>query len=65
MKDEIFCFVHLRWCHNGWASDILIGECHRSSALKIVYVVEILKLLNQVFLNSLNTASLSLLCFDL
>ena len=24
IKDEIFCFVHLRWCHNGWASNILI-----------------------------------------
>ena len=19
-----FCFAHLRWCHNGWASNILI-----------------------------------------
>ena len=24
IKDEIFCFAHLRWCHNGWASNILI-----------------------------------------
>ena len=24
IKDEIVCFVHLRWCHNGWASNILI-----------------------------------------
>ena len=23
-KDEIFCFAYLRWCHNGWASNILI-----------------------------------------
>ena len=22
--DEIFCFAHLRWCQNGWASNILI-----------------------------------------
>ena len=24
IKDEIFCFAHLRWCHDGWASNILI-----------------------------------------
>ena len=25
IKDEIFfCFAHLLWCHNGWASNILI-----------------------------------------
>ena len=24
IKDEIFCFAHLRWCHNGWACNILI-----------------------------------------
>ena len=24
IKDEIFCFANLRWCHNGWASNILI-----------------------------------------
>ena len=24
IKDEIFCFAHLRWCHNGWASNSLI-----------------------------------------
>ena len=24
IKDEIFCFSHLRWCHNGWASNVLI-----------------------------------------
>ena len=24
IKDEIVCFAHLRWCHNGWASNILI-----------------------------------------
>ena len=24
MKDEIFCFAPLRWCHNGWASNILM-----------------------------------------
>ena len=24
IKDEILCFAHLRWCHNGWASNILI-----------------------------------------
>ena len=24
IKDGIFCFAHLRWCHNGWASNILI-----------------------------------------
>ena len=24
IKDEIFCFAHLRWRHNGWASNILI-----------------------------------------
>ena len=24
IKDESFCFAHLRWCHNGWASNILI-----------------------------------------
>ena len=23
IKDEIFCFAHLQWCHNGWASNIL------------------------------------------
>ena len=23
-KDGIFCFAHLRWCHNRWASNILI-----------------------------------------
>ena len=22
IKDEIFCFAHLRWCHDGWASNI-------------------------------------------
>ena len=25
IKDETFCFAHLRWCHNGWASSILIA----------------------------------------
>ena len=30
LKDEIFCFAHLRWCHNGWASNILSGGCRRS-----------------------------------
>ena len=30
MKDEIFCFAHLRWCHNGWASNILSGGCRHS-----------------------------------
>ena len=25
-----FCFAHLRWCHNGWASNILSGGCRRS-----------------------------------
>ena len=24
IEDEIFCFAHRRWCHNGWASNILI-----------------------------------------
>ena len=24
IKDEIVCFAHLRWCHNGRASNILI-----------------------------------------
>ena len=24
IKDEIVCFAQLRWCHNGWASNILI-----------------------------------------
>ena len=24
IKDEIFCFAHLQWCHNGWASNIFI-----------------------------------------
>ena len=24
IKDEIFCFAHLRWCHNGWVSNISI-----------------------------------------
>ena len=24
VKDEIFCFAHLRWFHNGWASNISI-----------------------------------------
>ena len=24
IKDEIVCFAHLRWCHNGWALNILI-----------------------------------------
>ena len=24
IKAEIFCFAHLRWCHNGWVSNILI-----------------------------------------
>ena len=24
IKDEIVCFAHLLWCHNGWASNILI-----------------------------------------
>ena len=24
IKNEIFCFAHFRWCHNGWASNILI-----------------------------------------
>ena len=28
--DEIFCFAHLRWYHNGWASNILSGRCRRS-----------------------------------
>ena len=23
-KDENSCFAHLQWCHNGWASNILI-----------------------------------------
>lgn len=26
-KSEIFCFAYLRWCHIGWASNILIGRC--------------------------------------
>ena len=25
-----FCFSHLRWCHNGWASNILSGGYQRS-----------------------------------
>ena len=25
IKDEIFCFAHLRWCHNGWASNTLVA----------------------------------------
>ena len=24
IKDEIFCYSRLRWCHNGWAFNILI-----------------------------------------
>ena len=24
IKDDIFCLPHLWWCHNGWASNILI-----------------------------------------
>ena len=24
IKDDILFFAHLRWCHNGWASNILI-----------------------------------------
>ena len=24
IKDEILCISHLQWCHNGWASNILI-----------------------------------------
>ena len=27
IKDGIFCFAHLWWCHNEWASNILSGEC--------------------------------------
>ena len=27
---RFFCFDHLRWCHNGWASNILSGGCRRS-----------------------------------
>ena len=30
IKDENFCFAHLRWCHNGWVSNILSGGCQRS-----------------------------------
>ena len=30
IKDEIFCFAHLWWCQNGWASNILSGRCWRS-----------------------------------
>ena len=30
IKDDIFCFAHLWWCHNGWASNILSGGCWRS-----------------------------------
>ena len=30
IKDEIFCFAHLRWCQNGWASNILSGGCQCS-----------------------------------
>ena len=29
IKDEIFCFAHLRWCHNGCASNILSGGCRQ------------------------------------
>ena len=34
IKDEIFCFAHFRWCHNGWASNILSGGCRRPPRLK-------------------------------
>ena len=27
---RFFCFAHLRWCHNGWASNIFSGGCRRS-----------------------------------
>ena len=30
IKDDIFCFAHLLWCHNGWTSNILSGGCWRS-----------------------------------
>ena len=30
IKDGIFCFAHLWWCHNGRASNILRGGCRRS-----------------------------------
>ena len=36
MKDEIFCFAHLRWSHNGWASNILSGGCRRTTTIKIL-----------------------------
>ena len=27
IKDKIFCFVHLQWCHNRGPSNILSGGC--------------------------------------
>ena len=31
---RFFCFAHLRWCHNGWTSNILSGGCRRRPRLK-------------------------------
>ena len=27
---RFYCYAHLRWCHNRWASNILSGGCRRS-----------------------------------
>ena len=29
-----FCFAHLRWCHDRWASNILSGGCWRMPRVK-------------------------------
>ena len=33
---RFFCFAHRRWCHNGWASNILIVVLRQHPPLKIL-----------------------------
>ena len=28
IKDETFCFAHLRWCHSRWATNIVSSGCN-------------------------------------
>ena len=37
IKDQILCFALLRWCHKGWASNILIVVHHSKYRMPIHY----------------------------
>ena len=64
IKDEIFCFAHLRWCHDGWESNILIvvdtgppvplsGYATASGSISLIYTpsvkVSVMSILSQLW----------------